>query len=101
MFHKPERLFRKTMNAIALDWPLVIGRVPDAVKQIPARLNTTPRAVENWLQGRTKPNGDNVVHLMANFPEVADAILEVSNLRTGGLTEVQKAKLLQIIGEGA
>lgn len=99
MFRKPERLFRKTMNALALDWPLVIGRVPDAAKAIPARLNTTPRAVENWLQGRAKPSADNVVGLICHFDVVADAILSATNRSDKGLTWEQKNKLLQILGE--
>lgn len=99
MFPKPKQFFRTTMTALAVDWPLVIGRVPNATREIPARLNTTVRAVENWLQGRAKPNGDNVVHLMAHFDEVADALLEASNRKHGGLTFEQKRKLLEAIGE--
>jgi len=97
-FHKREKLFRTTMTALALDWPLVIGRVPNATREIPARLNTTVRAVENWLQGRVKPSGDNVVALMREFDEVADAILEHAQ-RNQGLTEVQKRKLREVLGE--
>ena len=100
MFHKPEKYFRKTMTALAIDWPLVIGRVPNASREIPARLNTTTRAVENWLQGRAKPSGDNVVGLFAHFPEVTDAILKATGKDEGGLTWEQKRKLLQILGEG-
>ena len=100
MFHKREQYFRKTMTALALDWPLVIGRVPDAVKAIPACLNTTPRAVENWLQGRAKPSADNVVGLIANFDVVADAILQATNRNEGGITWEQRRKLLSILGEG-
>lgn len=100
VFHKRKQFFRTTMNALALDWPLVIGRVPNATREIPARLNTTVRAVENWLQGRAKPNGDNVVALMASFDEVADAILEASGRNdTGKLTQTQRRKLLEILGE--
>lgn len=100
MFRKQEKFFRKTMTAVALDWPLVIGRVPDAVKQIASRNIATPRAAENWLQGRAKPSGDNVVQLFAHFPEVADAILEATKRNEKGLTWEQRTKLLQILGEG-
>lgn len=97
-FRSTEKLFRKTMNAIALDWPNVIGRIPNAVKEISSRTTNTPRTIENWLQGRAIPNGNNVITLMSEFAEVADAILEVAKINQG-LTEVQKRKLLEVLGE--
>jgi len=100
VFRKPEKFFRKTMTALALDWPMVIGRVPNAMREIPARVSATPRAVENWLQGRAKPNGDNVIQLFAQFDEVADAILEASGRNDEGkLSQEQRRKLLEILGE--
>lgn len=98
MFRKREQLFLKKMFSLAIDWPLVISRVPNASREIPARLGATARAVDHWLQGRSKPSADHVVGLMAEFDEVADAILEASR-RNGGLTQVQKRKLLEAIGE--
>lgn len=105
-FRKPEQLFRKTMTALALDWPLVIGRVPDAIRAIPAALGVTERCTGNWLEGRAEPRANNVVALMANFPEVADAILEAAGLNdNGGLSAVQRKqlqdakKLLAMLGD--
>ena len=97
-FRSHEKYFRKTMNAIALDWPNIINRVPNAVKEISARTPNTPRTIENWLQGRAIPNGNNVVFLMSEFAEVADAILEAAKI-DNGLTEVQKRKLREVLGE--
>lgn len=97
-FRSTQKYFRKTMYSAALDWPNIISRVPNATKEIPARTQNTPRTVENWLQGRAKPNGDNVVFLMSQFAEIADAILEAAKINNG-LTEVQKRKLREIIGE--
>lgn len=97
-FHSPEKYFRKTMNAIALDWSNIIARVPNAVREISARTDNTPRTIENWLQGRAKPNADNVVWLMSEFAEVADAILQAAKI-DNGLTEVQKRKLREVLGE--
>lgn len=99
MFPKRKQFFRTTMNALALDWPLVIARVPNALREIPARLNVTPRCTENWMQGRSKPSADNVVALIAMFDEVHDAIIERANRKSGGLTAVQTRKLLEVLGE--
>lgn len=98
-FRSTEKYFRKTMNAIALDWPNIISRVPNAAKEIPARTPNTPRTVENWLQGRSIPNGNNVVFLMSEFAEVADAILEAANRKQDGLSQTQREAILKIIGE--
>lgn len=92
-FRKREHLFRTTMTALAIDWPLVIGRIPDAIRAIPAALNVTERCAGNWLQGRTKPSGDNVVCLLAHFDVVHDAILEAARGKPEGLTAVQARKL--------
>jgi hypothetical protein len=95
-FRKREQFFRKAMTALALDWPLVIGRIPDAIRAIPARIDVTERCAGNWLQGRAKPSADNTVALMANFPEVADAILEAAGLNdNASLTAVQRRKLAE------
>lgn len=100
-YPRKERLFVKMSSlATAIDWPLVIGRVPNAVREIPARLNVTTRCTENWLQGRAKPSGDKVIALFAHFDEVADAILEASGRNdTGKLSQAQRRKLLEILGE--
>lgn len=99
MFRRPERLFKVNSIAATLDWPQIIGRIPNAVREIPARLRVTDRCAANWLDGKTKPNGDNVVQLMAAFDEVADEILRLSQRREGGLTEVQKRKPREILGD--
>lgn len=99
MFRPPEKYFRKTMTALALDWPNIISRVPNAVREIPARTPNTPRTVDNWLNGRAVPNGNNVVTLMALFDEVHDAVLEAANRKQSGLNAVQTRKLLEVLGE--
>lgn len=95
----PRKLDHKTMGALALDWPNLISRIPDATRRIPARTPVTASTVGKWLQGCTKPNSDNVVHLMAEFSEFADAVLEAANRKQNGLSHVQKAKLLEVLKE--
>ncbi len=97
-FRSPKQLFSKTMHAVALDWPRIISRVDNATKVIPKRSSLTPRCVENWLEGRSKPNADNVVWLMSEFAEVADEILAAAKI-DNGLSEVQKRKLREVLGE--
>lgn len=106
MFRKPEKYFRKTMTALAIDWSLVIGRVPDAVRAISHELRVAPRTPENWIQGRAKPSADNAVALMARFPEVFDAVMEGIGKRddaTLSATDRQKLlearRLLAVLGE--
>jgi hypothetical protein len=90
---------RLTMQAIALDWPNLISRIPDAARSIPARTPVTASTVVKWLQGCTKPSGDNVAILFAEFDEFADAFKERMNRKDPGLTHEQRAALLRAIGE--
>lgn len=97
MFRPREKFFRVT--TLALDWPNIISRVPNALREIPARTPNTTRTVFNWITGRAKPSGDNVVMLIAEFDEVHDAVLDAANRKQGGLTAVQTRKLLEVLGE--
>lgn len=41
----------------------------------------------------------NLIALMREFDEVADAVIEAANRKQGGLTHEQRARLLKVIGE--
>jgi hypothetical protein len=94
-----ERLFRMNTLTASLDCPLIISRIPNAVKEISARLSVSDKCAEHWLTGRAKPNGDNVVALLAQFDEVCDEVLRIANRNQGGLTQAQRTALLKVIGE--
>lgn len=96
-FRPPQRFLDLTMSA-ALAISQAILRVPDAPRAIPRRIPVSGQTVSNWIEGRTTPSAVNLIQLMAEFDEVADEVLRLSQ-RGGGLTEVQKRKLLEAIGE--
>lgn len=81
-------------------WPVLA-----ALKSVPAAAivratGCTARSAENWRSGATQPSAVYLLTLMANVAEVADAILEASGRNnTGKLSEVQRRKLLEILGE--
>jgi transcriptional regulator with XRE-family HTH domain len=95
VFRHTRKLLPKYMSAIAA----TICRVPNARFEIPARLRVSARTVENWLSGSTEPRASHLIALMREFDEVADEILRMSDRQQGGLTQVQKRKLLEAIGE--
>ena len=94
-FRSPRKVLPKHMSSIAA----TICRVPNARFEIPARIRVSARTVENWLSGATEPRASHLIALMREFDEVADDILRLSSRQQGGLTEVQKRKLLEAIGE--
>ena len=93
----PRKFSVKTMATLALDWPNLVSRIPDATRVIPARTRYTASTVGKWLQGQSKPNGDSVVTLMAEFAEFADAVIEKTNRKGSGLSQVQTQKLLEVL----
>jgi len=88
---------RLTMSDIALDWSQMVSRIPDAVRQIPARTPVTPGTVAKWLQGSTKPSADNVAILMEEFAEFADAMVERAKVRHGAFTFQEARKLKEAL----
>lgn len=94
-FRSPRKVLPKHMTALAA----TICRIPNARFEIPARLRVSARTVENWLSGSTEPRAGHLIALMREFDEVADDVLRLSSRQQGGLTEVQKRKLLEAIGE--
>jgi len=83
------------MHAIALDWPNIVSRIPNATRVIPMRTKYTASTVGKWLQGIAKPSGDSVAILMLEFDEFADALLEATKRSDGALSQVQKRKLIE------
>lgn len=45
-----------------------------AAKRLAKDAHTTPRNAENWLAGRTSPNGEKLLHLMSECQALADEI---------------------------
>lgn len=95
LFRPTRKLLPKYMTAIAA----TICRIPNARFEIPARIRVSSRTVENWLSGSTEPRAGHLIALMREFAEVTDDVLKLAERQRGGLTEVQKSKLLEAIGE--
>lgn len=94
----PRKFAAKTMTSLALDWPNLISRIPDATRVIPARTRYTASTVGKWLQGQTKPNGDSVFALMSHFDEFADAILEAAGrAENDKLSQVEKRRVRELL----
>lgn len=47
-------------------------------KRVAAAIGATVRTAENLLEGRHAPSAPHLVALMAEFPEVTDAVLEMA-----------------------
>lgn len=95
VFRSQRSVLPKYMTAISA----TICRIPNARFEIPARLRVSARTVENWLSGSTEPRAAHLIALMREFDEVADDVLKQAGRQQGGLTQVQKRKLLEAIGE--
>lgn len=95
VFRPPCKYLPKNMTAIAA----TICRIPNARFEIPARLRVSARTVENWMSGSTEPRSTHLIALMQHFAEVTDDVLKLAQRQPGGLTETQKQKLLEAIGE--
>lgn len=95
VFRPLRKLLPNNMTAIAA----TICRIPNARFEIPARLRVSSRTVENWLSGSTEPRAGHLIALMRHFAVVTDGVLKLAERERGGLTETQKAKLLEAIGE--
>lgn len=86
-----------SMTALAVELPRILTRIPlDAMATVTGRCERTCR---NWIDGITTPNAPDLITLMTHFDEVADDVLRLSARQQGGLTEVQKRKLREIIGD--
>lgn len=70
-----------------------------AAKAIAQRVDATPRAAEDWLQGETAPRAAELIRLCAEFDEVFDAVCAMAGRRPDGiyLTPAQRAALASII----
>jgi transcriptional regulator with XRE-family HTH domain len=95
VFRSPFKVLPKNMTAIAA----TICRIPNARLSIPAAIGVSSRTVENWLSGSTEPRAGHLIALMRAYAEVTDDVLKLAERQRGGLTEVQKSKLLEAIGE--
>lgn len=89
------KVLPKDMSAIAA----TLCRIPNARIVIPAAIGVSARTVENWLSESTEPKASNLIALMREFDEVADAVIQASGRANGGLTHEQKRKLLEVLGE--
>lgn len=95
MLTRPRKEF--SMSALALELPRDLTRIPlDAMATVTGRCKRTCR---NWIDGITTPNAPDLILLMKEFDQVTDDVLRLSSRQQGGLTEVQKRKLLEAIGE--
>lgn len=74
-------------------------RTRHAAKDIASRVDATPRAVEDWLQGETAPRAAELIRLCAEFDEVFDAVCALAGRKPCGigLTPAQRAALASII----
>jgi transcriptional regulator with XRE-family HTH domain len=95
VFRSHRKFLPKNMSAIAA----TICRIPNARFEIPARLRVSARTVENWLSGSTEPRAGHLIALMREFAEVTDEVLKLAERQRSGLTEAQREKLLEAIGE--
>ena len=95
-------VFRSTRKHLPNDMTAIaatICRIPNARLEIPARIRVSPRTVENWLSGSTEPRATHLIALMHHFAEVTDDVLRMAQRERGGLTQVQKERLMEVIGE--
>jgi transcriptional regulator with XRE-family HTH domain len=78
---------------------LRFDRTRHAAKAIARRVETTPRAVEDWLQGETAPRSAELIRLCAEFDEVFDAVCTLAGRKPGGagLTPAQREALSNLI----
>lgn len=95
VFRSHLKVLPKNMTAIAA----TICRIPNARLSIPAALGVSARTVENWLSGSTESRAGHLIALMRHYAEVTDDVLKLAERKPGGLSETQKAKLLEAIGE--
>lgn len=78
-------------------------RTRHAAKDIAQRVDATPRAVEDWLQGETAPRSAELIRLCAEFDEVFDEVFDAVCALAGrkpsgiALTPAQRAALASII----
>lgn len=94
MLTRPRKGF--SMSALALELPRLLTRIPlDAMATATGRCKRTCR---NWIDGITTPNAPDLILLMKEFDQVTDDVLRLSARQRGGLTEVEKRKLREIIG---
>lgn len=99
MSHRSCQKFLGRSMTAALALSQAILRVPNAQRAIPRVLGVTAQTVSNWIDGKSAPSADNLISLMAEFDEVADAVLEASNRKQHGLTHEQRSKLLKLLGD--
>lgn len=96
--HRIQKFLNRAMPA-ALAISEAILRVPNAQRDIPRALGVTYQTVSNWIDGKSAPSAEHLISLMAEFDEVADAVLEASNRKQNGLTYEQRSKLLKLLGD--
>ena len=88
----------------------LFGAERHAAKKLAALIEADPRAARNWLDGTAAPQADTLVRLMAELPEVTEAILALAGRPNGALagsgetlTGEQKkalAEIIKILGAG-
>jgi hypothetical protein len=66
-----------------------------AAKSIAARVGTTPRTVEDWLQGENAPQAAQLIRLIGEFDEVYEAVMELAGRPTvPAMTPAKQAVLV-------
>lgn len=86
-----------SMSALALELPRVLTRIPlDVMATVTGRCKRTCR---NWIDGITTPSAPDLILLMKELDDVTDQVLILADRQRGGLTEVQKRQIRELIGE--
>ena len=57
------------------------GRLRDAVRLLAADANTDPATAENWLQGKSLPQGETLIALMIASPKMNEAVFAAVSRR--------------------
>ena len=83
-----------------------MGNLRYTEMQVAKKIGCSARTVENWLNGKGSPRGDQLLNLIAHFPQVAAAVLQppmrqnLATLRRAmGMLEVAERELTKSLEE--